>query len=85
MALLLYRFLLSLLAEFRVASSPAFCGSGSHFLKPFDDELPENRPRRCVEAICSCRFLKLGNPFTPFLPWRGGSAGSETARLIALS
>jgi hypothetical protein len=58
MAHLLYRVPL---AAFRIARS-LFCGSDSRFLNTFDDELPNDWPRRFVEPICACRFLESGNP-----------------------
>ena len=60
MAHLLYRVPL---AAFRIARS-LFCGSDSRFLNPFDDELPNDWPRRFVEPICACRFLQPGDPLT---------------------
>jgi hypothetical protein len=55
---------LSPVAASRGAHSPVCCGSDSGLLNPFDDKLPDNRPRRFLEAICACRFLQSGNPLT---------------------
>jgi hypothetical protein len=64
------------------SSLPLFLGSDSRFLNPFDDELPNDWPRRFLEPVCTCRFLQSGDPLTRKVSEQSGQCRASNDQVM---